>query len=457
MGWARKNRRDGPLVSETGVALSRPVAYKFALDLTAEQSQRLSMCAGARRFAYNHHIGRVRDNLSARSAEKEAGKPKDQMTPSLSWSQVSFINELNAWKAGKLDSSPAAGDGTRGLAWRSEVPADVFECASVDAATALKNYSESVSGARSGIKVGFPGFAAKHRETPRFRLRAKYSPGELPPVRFVGTKALHFPVLGDMRIHGAGRAVAKMMAKGRFHVFSANFSYRAGGWYVALSGVAAPFHHQRRSPNGRHPLPVGADRGVKSLIVCAGTDGNPYKSWEGVKPLRQAEAKLKRANQALSRTKKGSAGRAKARARLSKLHKQVADRRGHITHQASYELATSTTRICTEDLNVKGMMANRHLAKSLADAAMGEAGRRLRYKAGWYGATLAGADRWYASSKICSRCGHKKGRLDLSERTYNCERCGLAIDRDLNAAINLARWPDLQTRPEAGGPLQTAA
>jgi putative transposase len=148
---------------------------------------------------------------------------------------VSFINEFNAWKTGQLDCSPLAEDGTKGLAWRCEVPADVFQCASVDAATALKNYVTSVSGARAGVKVGFPGFAAKHREIPRARLRARYSPGERPPVRFVGTKALHFPVLGDLRLHGCGRQVAHMMAKGRFHVYSASFSFKAGRWYVSLA------------------------------------------------------------------------------------------------------------------------------------------------------------------------------------------------------------------------------
>jgi putative transposase len=103
------------------------------------------------------------------------------------------------------------------------------------------------------------------------------------------------------------------------------------------------------------------------------------------------------------------------------------------------------------------MMANRHLAKSIADAAMGEAGRRLWYKCKWYGAELALAGRWYASSKTCSGCAHKKDRLELSERTYHCERCGLTVDRDLNAAVNLARWPALQATRAAEKALATAA
>ncbi len=117
-------------------------------------------------------------------------------------------------------------------------------------------------------------------------------------------------------------------------------SYNAGRWYVSLSGVAAQFHHQRRSAKGRHQVPAGADRGVKFLIVAADAEGNEFDRWEGVKPLREAEQKLRWANKALSRTKKGSFGRAKARARLAKLHKHIADQRGRVTHQASYDLAT---------------------------------------------------------------------------------------------------------------------
>jgi putative transposase len=105
--------------------------------------------------------------------------------------------------------------------------------------------------------------------------------------------------------------------------------------------------------------------------------------------------------------------------------------------------------LCIEDLGVAAMMRNHRLAKSLADAAMGEAGRCLSYKCGWYGADLSRAGRWFPSSKTCSGCGHKKQRLELSDRTYHCEDCGLDIDRDLNAAVNLARWPALQAKAEA--------
>ncbi len=134
--------------------------------------------------------------------------------------------------------------------------------------------------AHSNTSAGMlPGLCRQAPGGAKVRLRAKYLPDEKPSVRFVGSKAMHFPVLGDIRLHGCGRALAKMIATGRFHPYSASFSFKAGRWFVSVAGVAAPFHHQRRSKTGRHLVPVGADRGVKALIVAASADGAPYKSW----------------------------------------------------------------------------------------------------------------------------------------------------------------------------------
>jgi putative transposase len=179
---------------------------------------------------------------------------------------------------------------------------------------------------------------------------------------------------------------------------------------------------------------------VKSLIVDADADGYGYAHWEAVKALRHATDRLRRANQALSRTKKGSTGRVRAKARVARVHKQVADRRRYFAHRASYDLATTVAALCIEDLGIAGLMKNHHLA---------DVGRHLSYKCAWYGADLRLANRWFASSKTCSGCGHKKDHLELSERTYHCEHCGLHTDRDLNAAVNLARWPALQAQAEA--------
>ena len=131
-GWAA-TPKDGQaltpaaLLSHTGVPLVRPVAFRFALDPTRAHEQQLLSHAGAARLAFNHHVRRVRANLGRRRAEVSYGVPADQLTPPLSWSKVSFIYELNAWKTGRAFDSPVSADGSRGLAWRSEVSADVFE------------------------------------------------------------------------------------------------------------------------------------------------------------------------------------------------------------------------------------------------------------------------------------------------------------------------------------------
>jgi len=159
-----------------------------------------------------------------------------------------------------------------------------------------------------------------------------------------------------------------------------------------------------------------------------------------VKTLTQAQRTLKAANQALARTTPGSKGRQRARARLAKRHRKVANTRRHLVHQASRALVDRCQVLVIEDLNVAGMVRNRHLARSISDAAMGELSRQILYKAGWHGVEVRVADRFYPSSKTCSGCGVIKNNLDLSTRTYSCGACGLVIDRDLNAAINLARW-----------------
>lgn len=149
---------------------------------------------------------------------------------------------------------------------------------------------------------------------------------------------------------------------------------------------------------------------------------------------------LKVANQALARTTPGSKGRQRARSRLAKRHRKVANTRRHLVHQASRSLVNRCQVLVLEDLNVAGMVRNRHLSRSISDSAMGELSRQLLYKAKWHGVEVRVVDRFFPSSKTCSGCGEVKGDLDLSMRTYSCGDCGLVIDRDLNAAINLARW-----------------
>ncbi len=431
---------DAVLMSHTGVPLTRPTTFRFTLDVNSDQHQKLMSYAGSFRLAYNHQIGRVKANLAQRAAEKTYGIADADLTPALSWSKVSFINHMNAWKNGQDPTSPVNDDGTRGLSWRAEVSADVFETASVNAAQALANWKTSKTATRAGKPVGFPRFKSKHKSIPVFRLRAKYSEGTTSPVRPTGPKSIRFPKLGELTVRQGTKQLRRMLAKGRFRVYAAAFRYEHGRWLVSITGVAAQFHPQRRTTTGRHRPRAGVDLGVKTLAVVADEHGRVLDTIEGVKALQHAQARLKLAGQRYSRTKSNSTGRVKAARRLGKIHRRVKALRAAVLHQLTTQLAQGYTSVTVEDLNAAGMVRNRRLARAVSDAAFGELRRQLEYKCSWYGTDLVIADRWYPSSKTCSGCGTVKADLSLSERTYSCTVCGLVLDRDVNAAINLAKY-----------------
>ncbi|HIC1790746.1 TPA: RNA-guided endonuclease InsQ/TnpB family protein [Escherichia coli] len=142
-------------------------------------------------------------------------------------------------------------------------------------------------------------------------------------------------------------------------------------------------------------------------------------------------------SRSLSRKQKGSANRKKARARLAKLHARIANIRADALHQLTTNLTRQFHTIGIEDLNVRGMVKNRHLARSIVDMGFFEFRRQLTYKAAMRGGQIVMADRFFASSKMCSCCGHKLGALPLAVRKWTCPACGTQHDRDINAAINL--------------------
>ena len=116
--------------------------------------------------------------------------------------------------------------------------------------------------------------------------------------------------------------------------------------------------------------------------------------------------------------------------------------RRHFLHEVSSKLVKTHARLCLEDLAVANLMANRRLARAIGDAAWSELARHLGYKAAWFGAELVVCDPWFASTKTCSRCGTVKQHMGLAERIFCCDGCGLALDRDRNAAVNLAAWAE---------------
>jgi putative transposase len=184
---------------------------------------------------------------------------------------------------------------------------------------------------------------------------------------------------------------------------------------------------------------IGIDLGVHALAVTS--DGS---SFDNPRTLQRHAKRLAKLQRELFRRKKGSNNRAKTRAKLAKLHRRIRNIRNHTLHNISAHVVYNKrpARLVVENLAVSNLLKNHHAAQAIQDASMSKLRRQLEYKGAWAGAKIVVASRVYPSSKRCSRCGHLKKRLAVGERTYRCDNCGLIMDRDLNAARNLAQYPD---------------
>lgn len=211
---------------------------------------------------------------------------------------------------------------------------------------------------------------------------------------------------------------------------------RVADMYFAVVNVEVPnCEPTLKTKNGDSQTIVGVDLGIKTMAVLS--DGTFF---ENPKALKANFKKLKRMQRSFCRKLKGSNNRKKQQIKLAKLHYRISCVRKNAIHSVTAKIVENYDVIVIEDLNVRGMLKNPKLSKSISDIGFGEIKRQLTYKALWQNKELIVADRFYASSKICSCCGHKKEFLKLSERIYKCESCGIEIDRDLNAAKNLANY-----------------
>lgn len=180
---------------------------------------------------------------------------------------------------------------------------------------------------------------------------------------------------------------------------------------------------------------IGIDLGLKEFAITS--DGTFYNN---PKWLRKSEKKLIKSQRSLSRKKKGSNNRRKARLKVAKIHEKIANQRNDFLHKVSTQLIRENQTIVIEDLQVKNMKQNHKLAKAISEVSWAKFRRMLEYKAKWYGREIIVAPTNYASSQLCSNCGHKSNQTkDLSCRTYICPVCGMIMDRDINASKNLLK------------------
>ena len=358
-------------------------AYRYELDPNNIQRSSLAQHAGVARFAYNW-------GFNQRIAQYKNNQGNDRFTNAMK--QHKHLNSL------KKTEFP----------WMYETS----KCAPQEALRDLhRAFTNFYRGLKTGKKIGFPRFKKK---------------GVRDSFRLTGTikfhdRAIQLPRIGKVRI----KEKRKSYYSGR--ILSATVRRRANRWFVSVTVEEDIIDSV--SNNGTS---VGVDLGVKTLATLS--DGTTFQN---PRVLERRLRKLRKFSKSFSRKQKGSKNQEKAKLRLAKIHLKVFNIRQDTLHKVTTYLAKSHSKVVIEDLLVSGMMKNRRLARAIADVGFYEFRRQLEYKCQWSGSELVVVSRTFPSSKLCSQCGHRKKELSLSERVYHCEQCGLEIDRDLNAALNL--------------------
>ena len=401
-----------------GESLEIVRGYHTELDLTNAQRTVCLQHAGCARYAYNWGLARKREALAARKA---ANDPKLVKIPSA----IDLHKALNALKATDFP-------------W-------MYESSKCAPQEALRN-----------LDVAFANWFAKRAKFPQFKKRSKgIGSFTLTGAIHVGPDWVHLPVIGKIRLYEHGylpqdtdlattdrktrkkRAQKHRVVTEPAHYLSATVSEHAGKWFVSVQvKEVVP------DPVPAAGEPVGVDLGIKAMAVCS--DGAVIPNPTALRGRLKA---LKRSQRSLSRKKPGSKNRQQAKAKLAKLHYRIACIREDALHQATTQITAKTkpvsdrpAAIILEDLNVAGMLKNHSLAQAIADVGFGEFRRQMTYKSHWYGNTLFLAHAFFPSTQLCSGCHRLPSvKIDLRIRTYHCEQCGLTLDRDLNAALNL-QW-----------------
>jgi putative transposase len=383
-------------------------AFRFELDPNREARIALAKHVGAARFAYNWGL--------ARCLEAQA---RGERIPSA----VDLHKDWNEWK-------------------RKHAPwwVEVSKCAPQEA---FRDLERAVRNWREG-RAGFPRFKRKKALADnKARLTGSIR---------VTPRHVQLPRIGKVRTKERTDKLLALLQSGKARILSATISREADRWFVSLTCEVERPDPEPREIRGPEDI-VGIDVGLESFAVLS--DGTRM---EAPKPLEKALRLLKRRSKQLSRKQKKtvveqdpetgkerkrtvfSRNYEKAALRLARLHRRVRNIRRDFLHKVTTELAKAKPVLVVEDLNVRGLARNGSLSRAIQDVGWGTFRRMLEYKCAWYGCRLVVAPRDFPSTRMCSRCGWVGPALPLSQRVFRCEACGLEVDRDLNAALNLRNY-----------------
>ena len=405
-------------------------AIKVMLVPNNVQNTKMFQYAGAARFAYNWALARERDNY------EKGGK---------------FISDSELRKEfTRLRNSDE-------YVWLLKISNNVTKQAIKDACTAYKNFFKGLQ--------KYPRFKSKKKSMPKFyqdNIKIKFTDTHVKFEGFSSSKKANKQTLNWVRLAERGRIPTDVK------YMNPRISFDGLNWWISVC-VELPDYKEVLSDEG-----IGIDLGIKDLAICS--DTNKYKNINKSAKVRKLEKRKRRLQRSVSRkylmnnkdtinknnernikngfvklgTKNKKKGKyckthniVKNEKLLLKVNHRLTNIRKNYLSQTTSEIVNRKPRfICIEDLNVSGMMKNRHLAKAVQDQGFFEFRKQLEYKCNDNGIQLIVADRFYPSSKLCSCCGRIKKDLKLSDRTYRCE-CGNVIDRDFQAAVNLKAYGEL--------------